>query len=328
MSSRRVFTRIRKITYRAIAARRMSSSSISQIRDNQSQSTLNLFIASISFETTLFSSQMNRLMIEVETEKTTQLATRRETKQIAQLKKRLRVLKRNRLFIEIFDNDSNDDRRFFLNNDNEFVFLSLIKMFLVVNRKHFQNIWREIFLLTPRNSLGKTQPTSLWDGLGRVFEAGFDLFNSPHEFRGEASFLWVKLKSKTSRIWLNKRDNKREDSKWSWDEKLIQRSLQIHKIIFENVTHLLLLLLHFTYDLIEQSIARCWISLFSKFALYLLHFVDDFIELIARLFKLCAQSTFFMNSRSTSSNNWQHDYSNSVHNQHFSWIRALLITLR
>ena len=83
---------------------------------------------------------MNRLMIEVETEKTTQLATRKKTKQIAQLKKRLRVLKRNRLFIETFDSDSNDDRRFFLNNDNELVFLSLIKMFLVVNRKHFQNI--------------------------------------------------------------------------------------------------------------------------------------------------------------------------------------------
>ena len=79
-------------------------------------------------------------MIEVETKKTAQLTTRKKTKQIAQLKKRLRVLKRNRLFIEIFDSDSNDDRRFFLNNDNELVFLSLIKMFLVVNRKHFQNI--------------------------------------------------------------------------------------------------------------------------------------------------------------------------------------------
>ena len=76
-------------------------------------------------------------MIEVETKKTTQLATRKETKQIVQLKKRLRVLKHNRLFIEIFDSDSNDDRRFFLNNDNEFIFLSLIKIFLVVNRKHF-----------------------------------------------------------------------------------------------------------------------------------------------------------------------------------------------
>ena len=86
-------------------------------------------------------------MIQIETEKTTQLATRKKTKQIVQLKKRLRVLKRNRLSIEIFDNDSNDDRRFFLNNDNEFVFLFLIKMFLVVNRKHFQDIWRETFLL-------------------------------------------------------------------------------------------------------------------------------------------------------------------------------------
>ena len=83
---------------------------------------------------------MNRLMIEVEIEKTTQLATRKKTKQIVQLKKRFRVLKRNRLFIEIFDSDSNDDRRFFLNNDNELVFFSLIKMFLVVNKKHFQNI--------------------------------------------------------------------------------------------------------------------------------------------------------------------------------------------
>ena len=83
---------------------------------------------------------MNRLIIEVEAEKMTQLAMRRKTKQIAQLKKRLRVLKRNRLFIEISDSDSNDDRRFFSNNDNEFVFLSLIKMFLVVNIKHFQNI--------------------------------------------------------------------------------------------------------------------------------------------------------------------------------------------
>ena len=79
-------------------------------------------------------------MIEIETEKTTQLATRKKTKQIVQLKKRLRVLKRNRLFIEILDSDSNDDRRFFLNNDNELVFLFLIKIFLVVNRKHFQNI--------------------------------------------------------------------------------------------------------------------------------------------------------------------------------------------
>ena len=139
MSSRRAFTKIKKITYRAIATRRASSSSISQIRDNQSQSTLNFF-ASIFFVFTFFSNQMNRLMIEVETEKTTQLATRKKTKQIAQLKKRFRVLKRNRLFIEIFDNDSNDDRRFFLNNDNELVFLSLIKMFLVVNKKHFQNI--------------------------------------------------------------------------------------------------------------------------------------------------------------------------------------------
>ena len=83
---------------------------------------------------------MNCLMIEVEIEKTTQLATRKKTKQIVQLKKRFRVLKRNRLFIEIFDNDSNDDRRFFLNNDNELVFLSLIKMFFVVNKKHFQDI--------------------------------------------------------------------------------------------------------------------------------------------------------------------------------------------
>ena len=83
---------------------------------------------------------MNRLMIEVEVEKTTQLATRKKTKQIVQLKERLRVLKRNRFFIEISDSDSNDDRRFFLNNDNELVFLSLIKMFLVVNRKHFQDI--------------------------------------------------------------------------------------------------------------------------------------------------------------------------------------------
>ena len=110
---------------------------------------------------------------------------------------------------------------------------------------------------TSRNSLRKTQFISLWDGLRRVFETSFDLFNSSHEFRDETSFLWVKFKSKISRIWLNKRDNKREDSKWSWDEELIQRSLQIHKIILENVTHLLFSLLHFTYDLIEQSIARC-----------------------------------------------------------------------
>ena len=79
-------------------------------------------------------------MIEVETEKSTQLTTKKKTKQIVHLKERLRVLKRNRLFIETFDSDSNDDRRFFLNNDNELVFLSLIKMFLVVNRKHFQDI--------------------------------------------------------------------------------------------------------------------------------------------------------------------------------------------
>ena len=146
MSSRRVFTRVKKIIYRAIAAHRMSSSSTSQIRDNQSQSTLNFFIAFIFFETTFFSSQMKRLMIEVETEKTTQSATRKKTKQIAQLKKRLRVLKRNRFSIEIFD-DWNDDRRFFLNNNNEFIFFSFIKMFSIVNRKHFQNIWREAFLL-------------------------------------------------------------------------------------------------------------------------------------------------------------------------------------
>ena len=152
MFSRRVFTKIKKTIYRAIATRRTSSSSISQIRDSHSQSTLNFF-AFIFFDFTLFSSQMNCLMIEVEIEKTTQLATRKETKQIAQLKKRLRVLKRNRLFIEIFDSDSNDDRRFFLNNDNELVFLSLIKMFLVVNKKHFQNIWRETFLLENLNKL-------------------------------------------------------------------------------------------------------------------------------------------------------------------------------
>ena len=139
MSSRRVFIKVKKITYRAIAIRRASSSSISQIRDNQFQSTLNFF-AFIFFEFTFFSSQMNRFMIEVEIKKTTQLTTRKKTKQIAQLKKLFRVLKRNRLFIEIFDSDSNDDRRFFLNNDNEFVFLSLIKMFLVVNKKHFQDI--------------------------------------------------------------------------------------------------------------------------------------------------------------------------------------------
>ena len=101
---------------------------------------LNLFIASISFETTFFSSQINRLIIEVETEETTQLETRIKTKQIVQLKKRLRVLKRNRLFIEFFDSDLNDYRRFFLNHDNEFVFLSLIKIFFIVNRKHFQDI--------------------------------------------------------------------------------------------------------------------------------------------------------------------------------------------
>ena len=83
---------------------------------------------------------MNRLMIEVEIEKTTQLATRKKTKQIAQLKKQLRVLKRNRFFIEIFDSNSNDNCRFFLNNDNKLVFLFFIKIFLVVNRKHFQNI--------------------------------------------------------------------------------------------------------------------------------------------------------------------------------------------
>ena len=79
---------------------------------------------------------MNRLMIEVEAEETTQSMTKKKTKQIAQLKKRLRVLKRNRLSIEIFD-DLNDDRRFFLNKNNESIFLSLIKMFSIVNRKHF-----------------------------------------------------------------------------------------------------------------------------------------------------------------------------------------------
>ena len=68
---------------------------------------------------------MNRLMIEIETEETMQSTTKKKTKQIAQLKKRFRVLKRNRLLIEIFD-DLNDDRRFFLNNENESIFLSLV----------------------------------------------------------------------------------------------------------------------------------------------------------------------------------------------------------
>ena len=77
---------------------------------------------------------MNRFIIEVETKETTQLTTRKKSKQIAQLKKRLRVLKRNRFSIETLD-DLNDNRRFFLNNNNEFIFLSLIKMFFLTHTR-------------------------------------------------------------------------------------------------------------------------------------------------------------------------------------------------
>lgn len=158
MFSRRVFTkvstRVKKTTYRATTTRQISLSSTSLVRDNQFQSTLMFFfIAFIFFETTLSFNQMNHLMIEVEIEKTTQLTTKKKTKHIAQLKKRFRVLKRNRLSIKDVDNNLNENRRFFLNNDNELVFLSLIKMFSIVNRKHFQDIWRKTFLLENFNKL-------------------------------------------------------------------------------------------------------------------------------------------------------------------------------
>ena len=145
-SSQRVSTRIRKANYRARVIRQTSSSFISAIRDNQFQSTLRLFFnAFIFFDIISASSQMKRLIVKVEIEETTQQTTTQKTKQIIKLKERLRLLKRNRS-IKIFISDLSDDRRFFLNNDNEFIFLSLIKMFSIVNRKHFQNIWREAFL--------------------------------------------------------------------------------------------------------------------------------------------------------------------------------------